>query len=256
MTMSASQISTQMEKSPIPPWTYLLLTHYLLLRSLDQNSSCSRQLTPFELLCTQKSPLSHLISTIHSLLFMGYHSNDNMACKTWEKDLSLSLTSDDWEQIYLNIHKGSINVSTQENGYKIHSSWYRTPTFLHKFTPTTPETCWRCLKEWDTLLHIWWSCPRILTFWKEVHCITSHVTSYYLELLPAQFFLHHSPLPHKSYHKSLAMHMINAAKQCIPIHGGSPHHSSIKEWFNRIKKVAEMEELIHIARDTPVRYGT
>lgn len=48
---TASHLSTLIDKPPIPPWTYLLITHYL--RALDRNSSCSRQLTPFERLCTQ-----------------------------------------------------------------------------------------------------------------------------------------------------------------------------------------------------------
>lgn len=64
--ISISRLSTQMGKQPIPSWTFLLLTHYR--KSLDKNSSCSRRLTPFEMLCTQKSPQRHLISTMHSLL--------------------------------------------------------------------------------------------------------------------------------------------------------------------------------------------
>lgn len=183
------------------------------------------------------------------MLYFLLTNNDSKACKNWERDLSLSLSTDNWEQMFLNIHKGSINVSTQENGYNIQSRWYRTPALLHKFKPTTPETCWRCHKDRGPLLHIWWSCTPIQTFWKEVCRITSHVTSYDLELTPAQFLLHHSPLTHKSYHKSLAMHMINAAKQCIP------HIPSIEEWFNRIGEVAEMEELINISRDTPTKFG-
>lgn len=246
----ASHLSTQMDKPPIPPWMYLLISHYL--GSLDKNSSCSRQLTPCERLCEQTPPQNHLIFTIHNLLFTDYHPNDTLACKAWERELSLSLTLEDWEQIYLNIHKGSVNVSTQENGYKIQSRWYRTPALLHKFTPTIPEICWRCHKERGTILHIWWTCPCIQTFWKEVKRITSQVTSYDFELAPAQFLLHHSPLPHKSYHKSLAMHLINAAKQCIPIHWRSANTPPLKEWFSRIKKIAEIEELIHIAWDTTI----
>lgn len=68
--LSASHLSIQMDKLPIPVWTYLLLTHYI--KSLDKHSSCSRQLTPFEMLCTQDPPQSQLISTMHSLLFKEY----------------------------------------------------------------------------------------------------------------------------------------------------------------------------------------
>lgn len=50
------------------------------------------------------------------------------------------------------------------------------------------------------------------------------------------------------------MHLINAAKQCIPIHWKSQNIPSIKEWFHRINKIAEMEELIH-TRDMPKKFG-
>lgn len=149
-----------------------------------------------------------------------------------------------------------MNVSTQENGYKIQSRWYCTPALLNRLYPSTPDKCWRCHKDKGTLLHIWWSCPLIQTFWKEVCRITSQVTTYELNLTPAQFLLHHSPQPHRTYHKSLTMHMINAARQCIPIYWGSPQIPTVKEWFHRIRKTAEMEELIHISRDTPSKFST
>lgn len=132
--------------------------------------------------------------------------------------VSISLTEENWENIFKTIHKGSTNVTTQENGFKIQSRWYRTPVLLHKFKPEIPEVCWRCHQERGTLLHIWWSCPPLLHYWSDVHRITTQITSYSLDLTAAQFLLHHSPLPHTSCYKSLTMHMINAAKQCIPIH--------------------------------------
>lgn len=148
-----------------------------------------------------------------------------------------------------------MNVTTQENGFKIQSRWYRTPTLLHKFKPDIPETCWRCHQDRGSLLHIWWSCPPLQHFWSDVCRITAQVTSYSLELTPAQFLLHHSPLPHSSYYKSFTMHMINAAKQCIPIHWHSTRVPALKEWFIRLQKVAEMEKLIRISRDTPTKFS-
>lgn len=52
------------------------------------------------------------------------------------------------------------------------------------------------------------------------------------------------------------MHMVNAAEQCIPIHWGTSHTPSVKEWLNRISKIAEMERLISIAHDTPGKFST
>lgn len=247
--LSAAQIATRLEKTPIPTWAYLLIAHYIT--TLDKNKHCSRQLTPFETLCTKTTPQYHLISCIPNLIFNNLKANESLACKKWEAELSISLTAENWEQIFLNIHKGSTNVTTQENGYKIQSRWYHTTVLSHIFKPEIPETCWRCHQERGTLLHIWWSCSPLQNFWSEVSHITAQVTSYNLDFTPAQFLLHHSPIPHTSYHKSLTMHMI---KQCIPIHWNS----------KQIPTLTEMEKLIHISRDTltkcshkwPVGYTT
>lgn len=153
---------------------------------------------PFEIPCIQKTPQSHLISATHELIFADMQANESTACKNWEKDLAISLLKENWDQSFLNIHKGSTNVTTQENRYKIQSRWYHTPSLLHKFNPATPEICWRCHQQKGSLLHIWWSCTSLQTFWKEVCRITSQISSYALEFSPAQFLLHHSPIPHPS----------------------------------------------------------
>lgn len=131
----------QREKHPskdvgiyVSPWYHTLLSHYLL--ALDRKIKVSRPLSPFETLCTKQSPQSHLIATLHSLLFSEVPSNSGWACKTWENKLSLVLSPEEWERVYLSIHKGSVNVSTQENGYKIQTHWYRTPSLIHKPTQT------------------------------------------------------------------------------------------------------------------------
>lgn len=150
--------------------------------------------------------------------------------------------------MYANIHKGLINVSAQENGFKLFSRWYNPPLKLHRIYPTIPPTCWRCQDKEDSLLHIWWECPLIQKFWLDVHCHTTQITTPQLDFSPAQTLLHHSTLPTKTYHQSLALHLINAAKMCIPVHWRSPQPPTIAEWIKHVNKVAEMED--HQAHDT------
>lgn len=147
--LSTSNLADQMNRPPIPPWIYLMISH--VLKSLDKDLQCSRQLTPFEKLCTQNSPQRHLIAYTDNLLFENLLPNTSNACTRWEEDLSFSLTDEQWERIFLNIHKGSLNVSTQENGYKIQSRWYRTPALLNRLYPSTLDKCWRCHKDKETL---------------------------------------------------------------------------------------------------------
>lgn len=54
----------------------------------------------------------------------------------------------EWELICSYIHKGSLNVATQECGYKIITRWYRTPALIHKFSSAIPSKCWCCDALW------------------------------------------------------------------------------------------------------------
>lgn len=73
---------------------------------------------------------------MYSLLFSDHNPKSNIASRRWESELLINLSEKEWENIYSYIHKGSINVSAQENGFKVFSRWYKTPIRLHKIPPT------------------------------------------------------------------------------------------------------------------------
>lgn len=148
--LSASHLSTQMEKTPIPP--DILIAHTLPKIS-------SQKLIVLE---TTNSLWNALHSKITPKPPYIYHTH-----------------------YFLQINNPMIVLACKKCHQKQHQ-----------------KTCWRWHKGWGTLIHIWWTFPHLQTFWKEICHITSHVTSYDLELSPTRFMLHHSTLPHKSYHKS------------------------------------------------------
>lgn len=159
--------------------------------------------------------------------------------------MQASFSDEQWEAIHEYTHKCSLNVAIQENCYKIETRWYRTPSLLHKFLPFIPNTCWGCGKAEGTMLHIWWDCKSLHPFWKEVHDIIAHVTTFTLNYTPAQYLLHHMTLSKKEeYYKSLAMHMVNA-----PRHWRLFRPPTIREWFTILSEIEEMEEHIYTSQE-------
>lgn len=65
-----------------------------------------------------------MISTIHNLLFETTSPKSGKACHAWERELKIELTEKQWERMFTIAHKGSINVLTQENNYKLLARWY------------------------------------------------------------------------------------------------------------------------------------
>lgn len=165
----------------------------------------SRPLTPFENICSTADPQQHVISTIYGLLGEHISPNAGKACRAWVRYLAIDIPLEGWEHTVHTTHKSSVNVSTQKTNYKLLYRWYRTPTLLHNFDPTRFNQCWRCRQKVGTLLHIWWECPLLQPFRTKVHSTILQVTTDALEYSPAQFLLHHTSLPPKNYHKSLAI---------------------------------------------------
>lgn len=243
-----------MPNHDIPFYKYLQVRHFL--QSSRQSSLWHRDLTQFESLCTSTEPQGHLISVNYSLLFSGHKVKEDKIIQQWEKELTLDLTPTEWEHIFTLMHKGSINVTTQENRYKLFSKWYRTPDKIHHFHPSVPPTCWRCNASRGTLLHIWWECPLIQPFWSEIHQLISQITTYTPDFSPARYLLHHTPGSPGSYKKSLTLHLINAANLCIPAHWRHPAPPTLEEWIRRVDRIANMEQLIAQAKDTPTKFQT
>lgn len=142
-----------------------------------------------------------------------------------------------------------------QHNYKLYSRWYLTPDRLHVFHPTTSPLCWRYNSEVGSLLHIWWECAHIKPFWETIHKTIAHITTYTLEFSPAQYLLHHTIIPQSNYRKSLTLHLINAAKQCAPQHWKNTNPPTLSEWLKRVEKIAEMEDLIHQAKEMPTKFG-
>lgn len=103
----------------------------------------------------------------------------------------------------------------QELRYKILTRWYKVPSLLQKMYPERTNKCWRCVESEGNMLHIFWSCKKIVDFWSKVRDTVRQLTEYDLGLDPGRYLLHLSDLPKCKYRNSLVVHLLNAAKACI-----------------------------------------
>ena len=166
------------------------------------------------------------------------------------KDLNISISNGQWESIFCRLHKGSLNVLTQENSYKLYSRWYRTPNVINKYNPNVSPLCWRCGTAPGTLLHIWWECPLIAAFWKDVHDLITSISTFTPDFTAEQYLLHLSSLPNSVYKGSIVVHLINAAKLCIPIKWLQTSPPRISDWIRKVDHIANMEELISQSKNS------
>lgn len=72
-----------------------------------------------------------------------------------------------------------------------------------------------CREERVTLLHIFWFCPKLDHYWKEVQRLIQQFTDFPVPDNPVFFLLHCSSIPVRIYKKSVLRHFINANKKPV-----------------------------------------
>lgn len=224
----------------------LQLGHFL--HSITPPADVDQGLTTLEEICSNTGTLPHTISLMYSLLITPPSDYIPPGLTKWEEELGCSFNLTQRQRILRFTHKSSICAKTQETNYKILSRWYRTPTLLHKISPTISEECWRCQRDKGTLLHIFWSCPKLSRFWKVVHETIQLFTDRIIPKDPALFLLHATDIPDKVYKRSVIRHLLDAARACIPLCWKLTTPPPIDMWLCKVEDIKHMEDLIHTAQ--------
>lgn len=94
------------------------------------------------------------------------------------------------------------------------------------------------------MLHIFWSCQKLEEFWSKVRDIIGQLTD--LGSDPARYLLHLSDLSKCKYRNSMIIHLLNAAKACVPALWKQESPPLISLWLKKIADIHAMEKGITI----------
>uniref|UniRef100_A0A3B3CPH8 Reverse transcriptase domain-containing protein n=1 Tax=Oryzias melastigma TaxID=30732 RepID=A0A3B3CPH8_ORYME len=86
----------------------------------------------------------------------------------WEQDLQISISDAIWDNILLKINYSSMCARHCLIQFKIVHRAHLSKAKLSKMFPQTDPTCDRCKQADATLIHMFWSCPRIQCFWEGI----------------------------------------------------------------------------------------
>lgn len=233
-------------------WNAVQIHHFL--QTIANPQSYTRPLTSFEEICSDTEPITQILSRMYTLLNTPMQPPSLSCITKWETDLHCTFTAVQKQNMIVLSLKSSICTKIQETNFKILTRWYLTPSRLHMMFTDSSDQCWRCQREVGTMLHMFWSCPRLTNFWSAVRSISQKFTDFQIPNDPAFFLLHVSSIPLKSYKKSILRHLTNAAKSCIPMLWKQQSPPTTSMWLRKVEDINKMEDLIMTAQNRQTVY--
>lgn len=130
------------------------------------------------------------ISQFYNLLHDKQTFKKTIAMSKWEHDLGTSLSNEQWQCAFKEIHKASHCVKHWELTIKITNRWYYTPYRLASFLLESSPQCWRDCGQIGNLLHMLWQCPNVRSLWNQTFQLISSLTGILTSATPALAILH------------------------------------------------------------------
>lgn len=154
----------------------------------------------------------------------------------WEKDLSKTLSEEDWDAVFRSCFKVSKCMNHSEMFYKLIQRAYYTPEKLHKIWPSTSKFCWRKCGCIGDLYHVFWSCLALKDIWGEVFQLISGVIGYPLLAEPEVALLHLFSERIQRGDRYLVGHILIATKSSIAQLWKTDRVPCLQEIINKVHK--------------------
>lgn len=161
----------------------------------------------------------------------------------WNVELGKNFSADQIEYMLKKSLTFSQSYIYQEMHYKLITRWYKTPILMHRINQAIPECCWRCKKEIGNYVHIWFTCPLLVSFWDSLNKIVNEVfhseVTFTVELVMFYLF----DVNQADIKSNLCIFFLNAAKILIPRKWLQEKPPTVAEWLLEVQKIQDFEKL-------------
>lgn len=94
----------------------------------------------------------------------------------WDRDMETSISDKQWQFAFKTIQTASHCTTHWETSLKVIHRWQYTPSRLSKMFPNTSPLCWRECGHKGHLLHMFWECPNVTSFWNNIFKLLGEIT--------------------------------------------------------------------------------
>ncbi len=95
--------------------------------------------------------------------------------EAWQEDLGINITEGQWDDAQKLVHSSSICARHGVIQFKVLHRLHLSKEKLSKMFPSVDSTCDRCGQSGASLAHMFWMCPKIITYWSTIFQIMSDI---------------------------------------------------------------------------------
>ena len=230
-------------------WKYLQLRNCILKASKDGSRSA-----PQSDICNfviKICGLPHAASFVYSYLITRTSTSTEGLKIVWERDLGVSFEDEEWNTLVEEMLHPMRDARSKLIQYKILNRVYLTPTRLRQMKLMPTGLCWRCNSSQGDIVHMFFSCASLNTFWYQVMGKISSSLGKEITINPSLCLLNKidgiegiSPR-----HLAWLQIAITTAKRVILRHWKDTVSPSYREWYNTLAETASFERLIYKIND-------
>lgn len=195
-------------------------------------------------------PVKKIIGKLYDIFLSMSPHNTLQIKQRWGTEADEDISQDTWMEVCTEAHLATNSNTWREFKWKVITRVFRTPVITAKMNPACPSSCWRdCGTNIPNHTHVFWSCPKLSIFWKDVFDALRQVFQQDIPQDLAVAVLGVIPIGlDRRAKKYLLNILLTAALKCITIRWMKPDPPTYNIWIQKVWDIYQMERITYILR--------
>lgn len=172
-------------------------------------------------------------------------------CK-WEEDLECKFEEADWEDLCARSQNFSFNARHKITQYNLIHRIYYTPDRLHRFKPQYSQFCPRCKTEVGTLIHMFWACSCLNSYWASILSVLNGITGVAIPAEPRVTLLGDTSTIKINNNKIKFIRItLITANKCVAMQWKDVQPPTLARWSRELALCIPNEKIMHNLKGKP-----
>ena len=197
-----------------------------------------------------------IIGKIYGLLNLFNLSTLDYLKHKWEEDLNEQIPDAVWQKIIRRIHTSSICQRHTVVQFKIVHRLHWSKVRLSKIRPELNPICDRCKQDPATLLHMFWTCPKLLHFWQSIFKTFSKILMEPIDPSPlsALFGVTPQAVNLSSSKSNVVAFCTLLARRLILFRWKDPFPPTYSHWIREIMEYLKLEKIRYSLQGSVLKF--